>query len=153
MTASARFTITDPSKVPAVDPRITHDAQTGLDWQTIPLPESMAWAEAEKACKTLNLGGHDDWRLPTREELLTLVDDTRRDPAIDTEAFPDCPSSWFWTATPYAANPSAFAWIVYFHDGDAVGGLRGNHGRVRAVRVVSRKPYHPAFGELAGGES
>ncbi len=134
-----RLTIIDPNKSPAVDPRITQDATTGLEWQTTPFAASMQWEEADAACKALRIGGHDDWRLPTRVELLTLVDDTRHDPAIDADAFPNTPSKWFWTATPYAGDPKTYAWIVAFHSGGTGAGNRRNSDHVRAVRGPARK--------------
>ena len=137
--STPRFTVTDPGKPPTIDPRITHDAATGLDWQTVPFPARMTWDQAEEACTALRLGGHDDWRLPTRAELLTLVDDTRHDPAIDTEAFPDTPLAWFWTATPYAEDPSGCVWIVSFDLGGSFCGARDSHNRARAVRGTPRQ--------------
>lgn len=133
--STPRFTITN--KTSAVDPRITHDAATGLDWQTIPFPDRMTWYEAKIVCRALRLGGHDDWRLPTRAELLTLVDDTRHNPAIDTEAFPNTPLAWFWTATPYAEeSPIRGVWMVNFDIGSTSVGLDSREHRqyVRAVR-------------------
>ena len=132
--STPRFTVTAPGKTHALDPRITHDAATGLDWQTVPFPHLMPWDEAEAACTALRLGGHDDWRLPTRAEVLTLVDDTQHNPAIDTDAFPDTPLGWFWTATPYADNPRMFVWIVSSYSGGSSAGARDSHYRVRAVR-------------------
>ena len=114
------------------------DTTTGLEWQATPFAESMKHADAVQACADLRLGGHDDWRLPTRAELLTLVDDARYSPAIDTDAFPDTPSAWFWTSTPYASDDS-YAWFVYFGLGDSGFGLRVSSNRVRAVRGPARQ--------------
>ena len=136
--------------IPAPPPEIVRDNATGLEWQAVPFPESMTWAEAEKACAALRLGEHDDWRLPTRAELLTLVDDTRNSPAIDVEAFPGTPSAWFWTATPYAYDPKNYAWFVHFFNGNSCSGLRNYTYRVRAVRGPSRQ----SFASLrSGGEA
>jgi len=118
---------------------ITRDPATGLEWQAVPFAEAMTFKQAEKACKELHLGGHGDWRLPTRAELLSIVDDTRHNPAIDTDAFPDTPSAWFWTSTPYAANPAECAWVVGFGHGLSNFVNRDYHGRVRAVRGPSRQ--------------
>jgi hypothetical protein len=97
------------------------------------------WADANAACEALRLGAHDDWRLPTRAELISLVDDGNHEPAIDQTAFSSCKSRAYWTATPYAASPSAYAWAVLFGDGDAYGCLRYDECRVRAVRGSSRQ--------------
>jgi hypothetical protein len=46
------------------------------------------------------------WRLPNIRELVSIVDKTRSNPAIDSTAFPSTPSSWFWSASTYADDPS-----------------------------------------------
>jgi hypothetical protein len=124
--APPRFTVTD---------GMVHDAHTGLTWSQDDLTsEGVPHKKAAEACKALRLGGYEDWRLPTRVELLTLVDDTRHDPAIDTEAFPSCKSSGYWTSTAWAASSSDCAWIVYFGYGYSGGDNRDSGYRVRAVR-------------------
>ena len=114
------------------------DTTTGLEWQAIPFADSMKHADAVQACAELRLGGHDDWRLPTRTELLTLVDDTRCSPAIDTDAFPNTPNTWFWTSTAYAGDKD-YAWVVGFDAGRSSFSDRGSSGRVRAVRGPARQ--------------
>lgn len=129
--SSARFTPRD---------GVVHDAMTGLEWsQEDVTSEPVHWEKADAACRDLRLGGHSDWRLPTRTELLTLVDDTRHSPAINVDAFPSCKSAWYWPATPYNPLPSVFAWGVDFYDGLADVDLRGRSGRVRAVRCPARQ--------------
>lgn len=117
---------------------IVVDETTGLMWsQDDVRPKKCTHEAAAAACKDLRLGGFDDWRLPTRVELLTLVDDTRHDPAIDTERFPSCKSAWYWTSTPLASS-SGFAWLVDFGSGDAGGDHRdSSYGLARAVRSVA----------------
>lgn len=114
------------------------DTATGLEWQAVPFAESMKHADAVRACAELRLGGHDDWRLPTRAELLTLVDDARYSPAIDTDAFPNTPSAWFWTSTAYAGGDD-YAWVVLFGGGRSGIDRRGDDCRVRAVRGPARQ--------------
>lgn len=61
--------------------------------------------------------GSKDWRLPSVDELATLVDYGRSLPATPTAYFPDIiMPAGFWTSTPSAAGPS-YAWIVIFDDG------------------------------------
>jgi hypothetical protein len=114
------------------------DTNTGLQWSKATLtPKCVTHADAEKACADLPLAGHTDWRLPTRAELLTLVDDTRVNPAIDTAAFPDTKSDWYWTSTRLASSPG-YAWIVHFFNGNASYGYRDDGSALaRAVRSVA----------------
>ena len=116
------------------------DNKTGLMWSKDDVSEErLTWAKAVKACAALRLGSHDDWVVPSREQLLTLVDDTRHSPAIDSSAFPSCKSEWYWTSTPYAPSPSGYAWGVSFSYGYSDGDSRVSYYRVRAVRVASRQ--------------
>jgi len=61
--------------------------------------------------------GHKDWRLPSVDELASLVDYSSFLPAISKNYFADIVMpAGFWTSSPSAAGPS-YAWIVIFDDG------------------------------------
>src|SRR5579862_2012720 len=99
------------------------DTTTGLTWSRGNIGgKPLNWADAKKACESLTLGSHDDWRLPTVRELLTLVDYERSQPAIDPVF--QCESSWYWTSTPAASSPSGYAWVVDFGLGNSGWGSR-----------------------------
>lgn len=92
------------------------DNRSGLMWQR-DLPDGgMIWDAGIGYCGDLILGGHSDWRLPTRVELLSIVDAERQAPAIDGIVFPNTPSSGFWTSTPYVGM-SGSVWLVSFEHG------------------------------------
>ncbi len=58
-----------------------------------------------------------DWRLPTMSELCTLIDFSRRGPALPKgHVFLDIPPGYHWSATTLDAH-SEMAWIVYFESG------------------------------------
>ena len=69
------------------------------------------------ALNTAQLCGHQDWRLPTRRELLSLVNFGQASPAFDVSAFPNQPvyfNAFYWSSTVNAGTASVgFAqWIV-----------------------------------------
>ncbi|HJS35398.1 MAG TPA: DUF1566 domain-containing protein [Pseudoxanthomonas sp.] len=113
------------------------DTRTGLMWSQNTLStKCVDHATAVKTCAELDLAGHTDWRLATVEELFLLADRTKYRPAIDTGAFPDTKSDWYWTSTIHASG-SSYAWIVNFSDGYAYDFRRdGSSAFVRAVRSV-----------------
>jgi hypothetical protein len=94
---------------------VVFDTRTGLHWQQTPASEAATWADGKAYCDALALHG-SKWRLPSVAELQTLIDETRANPAIDPEAFPDTASEYFWTSSmlPRFTN---FAWTVYFGSG------------------------------------
>jgi hypothetical protein len=91
---------------------------------------TMNWSAALTAANNSNLGGYSDWRLPNIKELQALVDYNRYLPAIDSNYFPNTPSSWFWSGSPYAG----YAWYVDFSYGNADDHYRYNTYSVRLVR-------------------
>lgn len=61
---------------PAFAALVALDPATGLEWQRLGSPYPLAWAEAKTAVDRLNaerFAGRDGWRLPTAEELATLL--------------------------------------------------------------------------------
>lgn len=107
------------------------DNVTGLMWQrTVDSQSSYTWAEAMSYCENLVHGGHDDWRLPWRIELVSLIDFNKANPAMDTAAFPNAPSDSFWSAS----TDNKGVWFVYFSDGDTYSTAEDNSLGARCVR-------------------
>ena len=111
---------------------IVTDNKTGLIWQkTIP-SDSSSFVNALIYCKDLEYAGYSDWRLPNRNELVSLVNYKKYNPASN---FPNMPSEKFWTSS---AEGSYDGLYVDFNDGQistrALTGTRSNLLRVRCVR-------------------
>ena len=117
------------------------DTQTKVTWQRV-LPDVLTecgndatctQAQAASYCANLTLATFDDWRLPTRAELESLVDETRYNSAIDGAAFPSTPAVAFWSASTYVRLED-HAWTIEFYSGDAGYGPTSDESRVRCVR-------------------
>ena len=61
-----------PSVIDNSDHSVT-DSKTGLTW-VASSTTAMTWTEAKHHCAELRFGGHGDWRLPTKDELIALWD-------------------------------------------------------------------------------
>lgn len=78
------------------------DRETGLVWQLTPQirGNNRDFGDAVFNCYETNTGGRSGWRLPTPEELMSLVDHSQRSPALPAGSpFQQVDSNVFWTAT------------------------------------------------------
>jgi hypothetical protein len=119
---------------------VVRDRFTGLTWQRVVADARFKFGDASTYCVTLSLDG-GGFRLPTRAELVTLVDDdvhtvfvagrieTR---AIDPNAFPDTPPAAFWTSDAVTGQPDT-RWSVEFAVGESG---TDNEATLLAVRCV-----------------
>jgi hypothetical protein len=94
---------------------IVTDNDTGFQWEDQQTIVSKKWEDAIDYCENLTLGGFDDWRLPNINELRSIVDYERSDPAID-RAFRNTKSDWYWTSTKYNRG-SLYSWELNFSYG------------------------------------
>ncbi|MBN2791581.1 MAG: DUF1566 domain-containing protein [Desulfuromonadales bacterium] len=108
------------------------DPNTGLMWQQAE-SASMVWDEALSSCESMELAGYNDWRLPNRNELQSLVDYSESDPCIEDNLFPDVSLSPYWTSTSSVLSPDE-ANLVSFRKGDVYAYAKTNSSSVRAVR-------------------
>ena len=59
------------------------DTNNGLMWQQETIGP-MTWEETLSYCEDLQLSGYDDWRLPSINELHSIVDYSVINPSIDS---------------------------------------------------------------------
>ncbi len=148
-TGSAPQANADTSVNPNANATVT-DPVTGLTWMRCAM--GMTWTgstctgeartytfdQANALTGTVTFAGQSDWRLPNIRELQTIVDRSVYNPAIDFAAFPNTPNVYFWSSTPYAANPD-YALPVHFSSGSVdyyPYGCRSCEYAVHAVRLV-----------------
>jgi len=110
------------------------DTSTGLIWQQDTYHTPLTWQEALQYCEFLELGGYNDWRLPNRNELMSLIDYSRYDPAIDTTIFPNTSPYLYWTSTT-DINDNICALHMLFYSGHIYkDSFKSSGNFVRAVR-------------------
>ena len=103
---------------------VVRHERTGLEWRRC--AEGLSWTGTE-CSGWLPMGftwqgalQHADatsgWRLPSINELRSIVERCRVLPAFNQQVFPDTRWAWYWSASPdLFARDSAFAWGI---DGD-----------------------------------
>ncbi len=106
------------------------DNQTGLIWQR-DVQNNLTYEQALELAERVALETGLAWRVPTVEELSSLLDRTRSFPA---SAFPDMPSDWFWSSTPDVGTAD-YAWSVDFKSGYVINDCLERQYAVRLVRT------------------
>jgi hypothetical protein len=79
--------------------------------------------------------GFNDWRMPTDEELIGLLQSERRDIAIDMDYFPRTQPGLYWTSS--LADDPRFAWYVSFGKGYHDLNHKDSARYVRLVRATN----------------
>jgi hypothetical protein len=112
------------------------DKVTGLMWERFASASTYAQADATKYCTSKGSG----WRLPTRLELVSLVDFTVPAPGPTiNQAFSGTPGTVFWTSSPVAGGPGS-VWGVFFDIGYTDSDDVSDAGRVRCMSAIGAAP-------------
>lgn len=126
------------------DGTATHRA-TGLMWMRCSLGQSWngkscggtaavyTWEAALQAASRDTFAGFSDWRLPNKNELEMILEESCHSPAINERAFPATPPAYFWTSSPYAGLATG-AWSVDFSFGQVNASVKNGNLPVRLVR-------------------
>ena len=131
-----------------VDAATVKDTQTGLLWQRNVDPTKYlatssctgtSACDGTTYCANLVVNGVTGWRLPTVQELLTIVDETRYSPAIDTNAFPASTpiDDLFDSQSVYSTQFIGAWWGVSFDYGVSMARYTMTPGYVRCVQTFT----------------
>jgi hypothetical protein len=132
--------------VVSADGQEVHDTQTNLVWRRC--AEGMAWegsackgkatrfkfGDAKKHAEDAAPADGKAWRIPTRDELKTIVIKQKKKPMTDAQAFPNTPASLYWAKRP-GYDDNLNGWMIDFGTGKGFGGS----GAKEAVRLVRDK--------------
>ncbi len=106
------------------------DKQTELTWARNAniAKKALPWQEAVKFCQNLVIGNRKGWRLPTKEEFITILDTGRSNPALpDGHPFENVGGiyKWktVWTGTIYEGNSNS-AYIISIYHGRVTDSLK-----------------------------
>ena len=105
------------------------DKATGLEW-TKEYAAAKTWQQALDYCEALNYAGNTDWKLPNSNELISLINIKKYNPASD---FPSAATGYFWSSSSCVSAASS-AWIVYFSNGNVTSYDKASAYAVRCVR-------------------
>lgn len=118
------------------------DKKTNLTWARCSVGQQ--WKEGAGCTgtvKTFTFGeaqqlSAGSWRVPTKEELETLIVAGNTNPAMDKLAFPnmDMQNLGYWTSTP---DGDLYGWMIFFFDG-RVDNI--NQIAFKSVRLLRNKP-------------
>jgi len=116
---------------------VVKDTKLGLMWQDNYSAKTTekTWSRAKKYCRNLSLAGYSDWRLPSYNELLSIVDYDRYEPAI-MPSFKNVTSkyfNYFWSSSE-AVSGAKYAWEVDFSGGGTLSLSKSDEYFVRCVR-------------------
>jgi len=101
------------------------DKETGLVWEKSPSSHLDSWENAQNYCNLLTTGNRMGWRLPTLQELESLVDPSQASPALPVGhpfSNVDTAGTTYWSATTGAdptttPPPPGWAWALGFISG------------------------------------
>jgi hypothetical protein len=113
---------------------IVSDSVTGLQWQDNVVGRPVSWQSAIERCENLTLGKESGWRLPTINELKTIIDTSRVNPATTSTFTATDSSYYYWSSTPYEGYEDG-AWVMDFYDGQTRSNYKGTTLFVRCVRA------------------
>jgi hypothetical protein len=109
---------------------VIKDFRTELMWQRESSYNTMNWSRAKNYCQNLSLAGYRDWRLPHIDELKSIVNYERYNPAT-FNGFKLKTTDWHWTITKYNSSRSR---ILGFYNGNGSWNSRASSSFAVCVR-------------------
>lgn len=110
------------------------DRVTGLTWHQAGFPKMMTYQEAQQYISQLNqerFAGYDDWRLPTVDELVSLLEPGKQSNGLYLNSIFDSTREGCWSADTVS---SGAAWYVHFGNGNVYYRSVSITAYVRAMR-------------------
>ena len=107
------------------------DTASDLMWQQCGSEKSMNFEVTKKWIEDLNhisYRGYNDWRLPTLEEAMSLMEPTQKNAGLYINPRFDSKQMWIWTAD--LEKDVSRAWVLVLDPGNCLGDLLDYYGFV-----------------------
>lgn len=126
------------------------DKNTGLMWQQDPSSSDYTWAEAVAYCESLELGGYDDWRMPSCKELYSISDFGSGWPYLNTKYFSLASGTvtkdeQFWSSNYYVG-------VTVEGGSNAAMGVNHVTGHIKAYAATSSGPIGGKYVRAVRGD-
>jgi len=114
------------------------DTTTSLLWQDAQDNRdlSMTYFQAQDYCSKIVLSQYKDFRLPTLNELQSIVDYTKYKPAVIT-GFVHTANETYWSTTPFA-DDSSEVWTINFKKGERSVKAKHYNRNLRCVQTLKK---------------
>lgn len=112
---------------------VVRDIRNGLMWKRDIELGKYTFDQAASHATSATDANFSDWRVPSIDELTSLVEKCRTRPALNNVIFRDNSDPYVWSGSPRSGNLS-YAWHVNFVNGDAFDGF--NRNSANSVRLV-----------------
>lgn len=113
------------------------DNLTGLMWLQNLSTTTCTWTDAISYCEGLTTGSYTDWRLPTVNELETLINYGQDElyTWLNEQGFVNAQSSsYYWSATTHAPVTDR-VWILVMNNGNVIGNIKTQDNAISAWPV------------------
>jgi hypothetical protein len=108
------------------------DRTRELMWQDDIQTQSIKMKWLDSYCKNLTLGNYNGWRVPNREELLSIVNYNKYTPST-YDIFEHIKSDNYWSSTINIHDKNSM-WTVNFDDGSTILYPKSSKNSIRCVR-------------------
>lgn len=97
-------------------------------------PKKLFWEDMAKEYKRSSFAGKRDWRIPSVEEMKSIIEKKCKGPALNLEIFPDGSALPNWTSSEIAGGGGK-AWQMYMTSGVAIKANKAVGSALRLVRT------------------
>ena len=112
------------------------NTSTFLMWQDTTSDEiTFTWQESITHCEDSTTASYTNWRVPNINELITIIDLNKTNPAINSIFTNVQNNGKYWSSTTYAQpNEQTSAWYVNSRNGEVLTQTKTSKNNVRCVR-------------------